>query len=418
MLIFEKETWSEIYYSLSKNKLRTILTMIGVAWGMFLYVFLLGAAKGVENGFNRIFEGFATNSMFIWAANTGEAYKGYPKGREMSIRLKDVQALKQEIPEIDFIAPRNVSGMFGTEPSSVSRGNITKVYTVYGDYPIVSKVEKKDLIKGRFINQDDINQKRKVAVIGKEVAEQLFKNNEDPIGKNIKISGIYFQVIGVYKISAATMSNESTIYISFDTFQSLYNQGDKIGWMIISIKPQYNVKDVEKKVKSILKERNNVSPTDELAFGGFNFAEEYGKLTGFLSGMQILTWIVGGLTILAGVIAISNILLITVKERTLEIGIRRALGAKPREIKEQILIESVFLTVFSGVIGFIGGVLCLMLVTTLVDDPKAFPFYNPTVNLWNVFAALCLMVTLGLIIGLIPAQKAVQVKPIEALRSE
>jgi putative ABC transport system permease protein len=389
--------------------------MIGVAWGMFLYVFLLGAAKGLENGFNQIFDGFATNSIFLWAGETGEPYKGFPRGREVFIHADDIEYLEKQVPEIDFIVPRN-AGAAGQ--GDVVRNNINKSYTIFGDYPIVTQIEKKELVKGRLLNQDDIKTNRKIAIIGKEVAEQLFKNNEEPIGQFVKINGIYFQVVGIYRNPNAGFISEDVIYIPFNTYQTLYNRGDKIGWMVISIKPQYNVKEAEQKIKTALRQRYDVSPTDEKAFGAWNFAEGYRKITNFLKGMQILTWIVGSLTILAGVIAISNILLITVKERTLEIGIRRALGAKPQEIRAQILMESVFLTILSGMLGFIGGILLLIGISSLISENPDFPFYNPTVNIWNVLAALSLMVGLGLSIGLIPAQRAVQIKPIEALKAE
>lgn len=419
MILFQRDTWQEIYFSLRKNKLRTILTMIGVGWGMFLYVFLLGAAKGVENGFNKIFDGFATNSMFVWAEETGEPYAGFPRGRQMDLRLGDVEAIKNEVHDVDFVLPRNVSGMFNTNPGVVIRGSKNKAYTIYGDFPLLTKVEKKNLISGRFLSEDDIKYKRKVAVIGKEVYDQLFDKGEKAVGQYIKISGIYFQVIGVYKlVQQAGMTDEASIFIPFDTFQSMYNFGDKIGWMVVAVKPNKDLKKTENDVKAVLKKRHNASPTDEKAFGSFNFGVEFKKMTGFLTGMQILTWVVGGLTILAGVIAISNILLITVKERTKEIGIRRALGAKPGIIKSQILLESVTLTVISGIIGFIFGTLLLAAINAAVGNSEGFPFYNPTVNLWNVSAALALMVGLGLVIGLIPAQRAVQIKPIEALRTE
>jgi putative ABC transport system permease protein len=389
--------------------------MIGVAWGMFLYVFLLGAAKGVENGFNKIFDGFATNSIFLWANNTSEPYKGFLRGREVSIHTKDIEFLQETVPEIDFIVPRN-SG--GAEQGAVIRGNISKNYTIFGDYPIISRIEKKEIIKGRLLNDNDILNNRKVALIGKEVEEQLFKKNEEALGQYIKIGGIHFQIIGIYRKPNSGFLNEDVVYIPFNTFQTLYNKGDKIDWMIITLKPQYDVKTVEQKIKTALRKRYDVSPTDEKAFAGFNFAENFKKLTNFLKGMQILTWVVGGLTIIAGIIAISNILLITVKERTLEMGIRRALGAKPNEIRDQVLMESVFLTVFSGMLGFIGGILLLVTIKTIVGESPSFPFYNPTVNILNVLAALSLMVGVGLLIGLIPAQRAVQIKPIEALRAE
>jgi putative ABC transport system permease protein len=416
MQILDRETWVEIYYSLSKNKLRTILTMIGVAWGMFLYVFLLGAAKGAENGFYKIFDGYATNSIFLWGGSTGEPYKGYPRGRDLTIHLDDVEYLKKQVPEIDFVVPRNAAS---SEQSVINRKNKSKNFTVFGDFASVSKVQKKQLITGRLLNDEDDIQKKKVTIIGKEVYEQLFNNNENAIGQYIKINGIYFQVVGVYRNPNSGFLPEDVVYIPFNTYQKIYNQGDRVNWMVISIKPQYNVNVVEEKIKAALRKKYDVAPTDEKAFGAWNFAENFRKLTNFLKGLQILTWFVGGLTILAGVVAISNILLITVKERTLEIGIRRALGAKPGEIRIQILMESVFLTVLSGLLGFILGVLLLIGMSSFMGDanPK-FPFYNPTVNIWNVLAALFLMVSLGLFIGLIPAQRAVQIKPIEALRTE
>ncbi|MDR2121608.1 MAG: ABC transporter permease [Flavobacteriaceae bacterium] len=416
MTIFNRETWDEVYHTLSKNKLRTALTMIGVAWGMFLYVFLLGAAKGAENGFNKIFDGFATNSIFLWGSNTSENYKGFSRGRKLDLHMDDIEYLKKLIPEIDFIVPRSSSG---AEQGNVTRNNVTKYFSIFGDYPVLTQLEKKEVIKGRLLNENDISENKKVVVIGKEVAEQLFKEGENPIGEYIKINGIYFQVVGVCRNPTSSgIIKEDVIYTPFNTYQTLYNRGNRIGWMVISIKPQYNVREIEKKVKIALKRRYDVSPTDERAFGAWNFAEDYKKIINFLKGLQILTWIVGGLTILAGVIAISNILLITVKERTLEIGIRRALGAKPSEIRAQVLTESAFLTIFSGMLGFIGGILMLIFVSSVAYERPEIPFYNPTVSPWNILMALCLMISLGLSIGLIPAQRAVQIKPIDALRPE
>ncbi|TWP26550.1 ABC transporter permease [Apibacter muscae] len=415
MLILNREIWSEIYYTLSKNKLRTILTMIGVAWGMFLYVFLLGAAKGVENGFNKIFDGFATNSIFLWGESTSEPYHGLPKYRPIDLNLEDINYLKTEVEEIETIVPRSAAS---SEQGIINRHKITKRYSVFGDYPIANQLVKKEIIRGRLLNEEDINHNRKVVVIGKEIAEQFFSKNENPIGEYIKINNTYFKVIGVYKNPNGSNTSDNQLFIPFNTYQQIYNRGNKIGWMVIVIKPQYDVKKAEIKIKNILKQRHKVSPTDEKAFAGFNFAEGYKKLVRFLEGMQLLTWIVGGLTILAGVIAISNILLITVKERTLEIGIKRALGAKPKEIRYQILMESVFLTIFSGLIGFIGGILFLFFINQMIVNNPNIPFYNPSISMWNVLAALSLMVSLGLSIGLIPAQQAVRIKPIEALRAE
>ncbi len=420
-MIFKRDTWQEIYHSLKNNKLRTFLTMIGVGWGMFLYVSLLGAAKGMENGFNKAFAGFATNSIFLWAQNTNIPYAGFPKGRKMELHIKDIEYLQKKIPEVSYIAPRNARGNFGTPGENISRNGKKATYQVIGDYPIGDQISKKNLLFGRNINDADINANKNVIVIGEEVYKNLFdaKKNENPIGQTVNMKGIFFNIIGVFSTKRnGGMENDQTVYIPFSTYSKLFNNGDIANYFAIVSKDNADVSIVEEKIKQELKTLYKVSPDDTNAFGSFNLGKEFKKLTGFLDGMQFLTIIVGTLTILAGVIAISNILLITVKERTKEIGIRRALGAKPSEVRNQILLESVVITLTSGILGFIFGILLLMVIDILTKNNEDFPFYNPTVNYGNVFAAMAIMVILGLIIGMIPAQRAVRIRPIEALRSE
>jgi putative ABC transport system permease protein len=420
-IIFKKDTWQEIYYSLRNNKLRTFLTMIGVGWGMFLYVSLLGAAKGMENGFDKLFSGFATNSIFLWAQNTSIPYDGFPKGRQVHLKLEDIEILKRKIPEIDYISPQNSRGNFGNAGEQMSRNGKSATYTLNGDYPLGNKISEKKLIFGRYLNDADISQNKNVVVIGEEVYKNFFdaKKNENPLGKSINIKGIFFNVIGVFRVKkGGGMENDQTVFIPLSTFTKMYNNGDNVDFFAIVSKPNADVNKVEEKVRQQLKSKNNVSPDDTNAFGTFNLGKEFKKLTGFLSGMQLLTIIVGTLTILAGVIAISNILLITVKERTKEIGIRRALGAKPSEVRNQILLESVVITLSSGLLGFMSGIFVLMILDMATKGQDSFPFYNPTVNYGNVFAAMAVMVILGLIIGMIPAQRAVKIRPIEALRTE
>ena len=420
-IIFKKDTWQEIYYSLKNNKLRTFLTMIGVGWGMFLFVSLLGAAKGMENGFDKIFSGFATNSIFLWAQNTSIPYNGFPKGRQTEIHLTDIDLLEKKIPEIDYISPQNSRGNFGSPGEQMSRNGKTATYTLTGDYPIGNKISQKKLIFGRYINDPDVSENKNVVVIGEEIYKNFFdhKKNENPIGKSINIKGLFFNVIGVFRTKGGGgMNNDQTAFIPLSTYTKMYNDGDKVGFFAIVGHPDADLAVLEDKAKTELKNKYNVSPEDTNAFGTFNLGKEFGKLTGFLTGMQLLTIIVGTLTILAGVIAISNILLITVKERTKEIGIRRALGAKPTEVRNQILLESVVITLTSGLLGFIFGIFLLMIINMLTQNQDNFPFYNPTVNYSHVFAAMSVMILLGLIIGMIPAQRAVKIRPIEALRSE
>ena len=420
-IIFKIDTWQEIYHSLRNNKLRTFLTMIGVGWGMFLFVALLGAAKGMENGFDKIFSGFATNSIFLWAQNTTIPYDGFAKGRKMNLHLSDLEMLPRKIQEIDYISPQNSRGNFGSPGESFSRNGKKATYTLTGDYPIGNKISQKKLIYGRYINDADVTGSKNVIVIGEEIYKNFFdaKKNENPLGKLVNVKGIFFHVIGVFRAKqGGGPENDQSAYIPLSTFTKMYNDGDKVGFFAIVSKPDADLSIVEEKVKSELKQKYHVSPEDTNAFGSFNLGKEFKKLTGFLTGMQLLTIIVGTLTILAGVIAISNILLITVKERTKEIGIRRALGAKPAEVRNQILLESVVITLVSGLLGFIIGIFLLMILNILTKDQDKFPFYNPTVNYLEVFAAMSVMVILGLIIGMIPAQRAVKIRPIEALRSE
>lgn len=421
-IIFKKDTWQEIYYSLKNNKLRTFLTMIGVGWGMFLYVVLLGSAKGMENGFDKLFSGFATNSIFLWAQNTSIPYEGFPKGREVNLKLSDVELLKRKISDVDYISPQNSRGSFtGTPGELMSRNGKNATYSLTGDYPIGNKISEKKLIFGRYINDADVSGNKNVAVIGEEIYDNFFdsKKKENPLGKSITVKGLFFNVIGVFRVrKGGGFENDRTVFIPLSTYTKMYNAGDQIDMFAIVSKPNVDVNVVEERVKTELKAKNQVSPEDTNAFGSFNLGKEFKKLTGFLTGMQLLTIIVGTLTILAGVIAISNILLITVKERTKEIGIRRALGAKPSEVRNQILLESVVITLSSGILGFILGIFVLMIFNALTQNQDDFPFYNPTVDYGNVFAAMSVMVFLGLIIGMIPAQRAVKIRPIEALRSE
>ncbi len=420
-IIFKIDTWQEIYHSLRNNKLRTFLTMIGVGWGMFLYVTLLGAAKGMENGFNKLFSGFATNTIFLWGQETTIPYGGFPKGRTVYIHLSDIEYLKKKIPEIDYISPQNSRGDFGTSGVTMVRGTKSATYILKGDYPIGNKIAEKRLLFGRYLNDADVSENKNVVVIGEQIYKNFFdaKKNENPIGKTINIKGIFFTVIGVFSVKKSIgIDSDNSAYIPLSTFTKMYNDGDKVGFFAIVSKSDADIGRVDERIKEVLKGRYSISPEDTNAYGAFNLGNEFKKVTGFLNGMQLLTIIVGTLTIIAGVIAISNILLITVKERTKEIGIRRALGAKPSEVRNQILLESVVITLSSGLIGFIFGMLVLMLLNLATKNQEDAPFYNPTVNYLNVFGAMAIMVILGLIIGLIPAQRAISIRPIDALRSE
>ncbi|HEA21520.1 hypothetical protein LCGC14_0626660 [marine sediment metagenome] len=417
--LFDRNVWQEIFGSIGKNKTRTIITVIGVLWGIFIYIALSGAAKGLDNGFDKAFKTVAMNSMFVWAQSSSIPYDGFKTGRQLQLKLGDVETLKNRVPEIQYIAPRITQGQFGSEPVYTVKGQKSGSYTLNGDYPIYTKISTKQIFDGgRFINQEDIDQARKVIVIGERVQQELFKKDENPVGQYIRVGDIYFQVIGIHKLAqGVSFDSDSAMFIPFSTYRKLYNTGDDVGYLCIAAFDDVDVIQVEKDVKSILKGIHRVSPDDERAFGSFNLGEAFGKVMGFADGLTFMSLIVGIATILAGVIGIGNILLISVKERTKELGVRRALGATPAEVRNQIVLESVFLTVLAGIIGIILGAGLLALINKFTQDTD-FPYTNPTVPIPYVFGALIIMVVLGTLIGLIPAQRAVSIKPIDALREE
>lgn len=392
--------------------------MLGVGWGIFLFITLLGAARGMENGFNREFRNLATNSIFLWAQSTERPYKGFQRGRRMQLNIQDVEAIEKLVPEIQFVAPRSVQGVFGGPPASVKRSTTTKTYKLFGDYPILDKVNKIKIVEGRFLNLSDIREERKVCVIGQKVVDELFEKDDKPVGDYVEINGSFFQIVGLYKTKNDGFEQDDAIHIPFSTYRKINNTGTRIGWMVIAADETADIVKVEKEVKTVLKRRYGVHPEDERAFGSFNLGEAIGKITGFITGMKFLTWFVGIATLIAGVIAIGSILLITVKERTKEIGIRRAIGAKPSSVRGQILLESVFLTLIAGIIGIIFGGLVLVLVNHYLANGDGFPFVNPTVNVPIALGAVAALVSLGTLIGLIPAQRALVIRPIEALREE
>lgn len=419
-VIFDRDTWQEIFGSISKNKTRTIITVIGVLWGIFIYIALSGAAKGLDNGFERQFENIAMNSMFIWAQQTSIPYDGFKIGRRIELKLSDIDYIKQRIPDVEFVAPRNARGVFGGVSPLVVRKNKSSNYNVYGDFPEYTKIAtKKIYYGGRFVNEEDIKYRRKVCVIGERTQTELFEKEEDPIGQYIKIDNIYFQVIGVHKfVPGGGFESDGDIFIPFETFRQIYNTGETVQWFTIAAYDDADVVAVEKDVKNALKRIHRVSPEDERAFGGFNLGEIFNKIVGFSKGMTLLSLIVGIATIIAGVIGIGNILLISVKERTKELGVRRALGATPAEVRNQIILESVFLTVIAGILGIILGAIVLAGINSATQNMTDFPYTNPTVPIPFVLGALFIMVFLGTLIGLIPAQRAVSIKPIDALREE
>lgn len=423
--MFDRDRWQEVYQTLRSNKLRTFLTAFGVFWGIFMLMVMLGAGKGLQNA---AFDGlgdFATNSAFIFARQTSIPYKGFPRGRFWEFHTSDMKALEDNIPEIDVLAPR-LQPWGGNGSNNVVRGIKTASYYISGDYPSFSKIDPVSLVQGRFINDIDVLEKRKVAVIGIRVRQELFRPDENPIGQYIRIKGVYFQVVGVHepknKVNIGG-EKDQTIYLPFSTVQVVYNFGDAVHYIMVTAKKNIPVSVVEKKCMTVLAARNGVAPEDEQAFGHFNLEEQFNKMNGLFAGIQGLIWIVGIGTLIAGVIGVSNIMLIIVKERTKEIGIQRAIGASPWKVISQVITESVVLTSISGTFGLMLGVLVLESLNKALNsaggsNSDGTMFMNPGVSFHVAILALVILVLSGIIAGLIPARKAVSVKPIDALRYE
>ena len=422
MTIFDKDTWQEIFGSIKQNKLRTVITIVGVLWGIFLYILLSGIAKGVDNGFEQKFERISSNSLFVWTQNTSIPYSGFKIDRKWNIKLNDVETLKREIPEIKNIAPRIQKGNWGSQGASVSNGQRNGTYNIYGDYPILKVVSQKDIYDGgRFINHLDIKKERKVCVIGERTKKELFSDDTNPIGKYININNIYFKVIGIHKFvdeGGGSFADDGDIHVPFSTFKRLYNTGDKVGFLLISGSDDVDILKVEIQVKNLLKKIHHVHPNDDRAIGAFNLGALFTRIKNFANGMSFISLVIGVSTIIAGVIGIGNILLISVKERTKEIGIRRAIGASPNHIRKQIILESVFLTFIAGIIGITLGAFVLYVINIATQNLEDIPFTNATVPLNYIFAALLMMIGLGTLIGFVPAEKAISIRPIDALRDE
>ncbi|QKX05169.1 ABC transporter permease [Aquimarina sp. TRL1] len=421
--MFNRDRWNEILEALTANWFRTILTAFGVFWGIFILVILLAAGKGLENGVKQGFGDIATNTMFMWTQVVSKPYKGLPKGRRYNFKIGDVVSIKDQVPGLLYVSPRNQLGGFGGT-NNVVRGLNTGAFNVYGDYPEIIKQDPITITSGRFINYGDIENNRKVAVIGHGVEKELFKPGEVSVGDYIKIQGVNFMVIGTYKKKSGDGDGEEgqkEIYVPFTSFSQAFNYGDRVGWMAITATDQNSITNLKKDIIDVVKVNHTIHPDDDRAVGNFDLYEEFSKINGLFVALRGVAYFVGILVLLSGIIGISNIMLIVVKERTKEIGIRRAIGASPWAIRGQILLESMFLTIISGMLGIAVSTGVILIINKVLDGMPANDdtmFANPSVDLTVVFVALLILITSGLLAGLIPAQVAIKTKPIDALRTE
>lgn len=416
--MFDRDKWAEVFEVLAKNPFRTAATAFGVLWGIMMLIVMMGSGKGLENGvrgdMNRV-----TNCMFLWTQQTTKPYAGFKKGRRFQLKYDDVAYLKETVPEIDLLSPRNQLGGYRGS-NEVVHGIRTGTYSVYGDTPDFDKIEPQPISKGRFINWDDLENRRKVCVIGERVYKDLFEKGEEAIGEYIRISGVNFQVVGIYKSKYPGERGENdtkNIYSPITTFQKAFNWGETVGWLSITSQENVPVSVVQEKVIEKLKLRHKIHPEDDRAFGYFNMEEQFKEMNAIFLGINGLSWFVGILTLFAGIIGVSNIMLVIVKERTKEIGVRKALGATPWNIVSQIMLESLFLSAIAGFVGVILGVWLLEGVGMAVEGSDG-AFRNPGVSFNVLFSALMVLIFCGMLAGLLPAVRAVRINPVEALSTE
>lgn len=412
---FDIDRFREIIDTLTRNKTRSFLTGFGVFWGVFMLVALLGGGQGLKELLQSNFEGFATNSAIIFAQPTTKPYAGFRKERQWNMVYNDVERLKRQVPELETVSP-----MLSHWGGNATHGDKKTECTMKGVMPNYRNVEAPLLFYGRFINDMDIQNNRKVCVIGKRVYKELFPGGGDPCGQRICVDNIYYDVVGV-DYSAGNMSingrSETSVVVPFTMMQKAYALGDNVHLMCVTAKPGITMSSITQKMRSVIAKAHQIDPTDEKAVTVFNTEVMFGMLDNLFSGVNFLILLVGIGTLLAGAIGVSNIMMVTVRERTIEIGIRRAIGATPKNILGQIITESVILTAVAGMSGILFAVMILEMLE-LGNTTDGIVAAHFQVQFWTAVGATILLAVLGVLAGLAPAVRAMSIKPVDAMRDE
>ena len=409
------DTYKEILDTLTRNKSRSFLTGFGVFWGVFMLVGLMGGGNGLKELLSKNFEGFATNSAIIFAQNTTKPYAGYRKGRQWMMEYKDVERLKAQVPELDIVSP-----MLGGFGNNIVFGDKKTSCHVKGVLPEYAKVETPKLRYGRFLNSMDMQQHRKVCVIGKKLYKSLFPRGGDPCGQLVRVDSIYYSVVGVdYGSSNMSIngSSEESVIIPITLMQQAYNYGNDVHLICVTGQPGVTMSSISQKMRSVIARAHQIDPTDEKAITVFNSEVMFGMVDSLFSGVNFLIWLIGIGTLLAGAIGVSNIMMVTVRERTTEIGIRRAIGATPKNILSQIISESIILTAVAGMSGILFAVIILQLAE-LVNTTDGIVNSHFQIGFWTAIGAVALLSVLGILAGLAPAARAMSIKPVDAMRDE
>jgi putative ABC transport system permease protein len=411
MVIIDR--WEEVFSTIRKNKLRTFLTGFSVAWGIFMLIILLGSGQGLENGVRDQFKSSATNTLWIWGGQTTKPYKGLQPGRRIGFENKDYEHIKNHVNGVDLISGR--LNLWGDNTISYKNnyGNFD-IRTVHPDYKIIEKV---NILEGRFINNFDVQKSLKVATIGIQVKDALFKNGEEAMGKYINVKGIPFKVIGVFEDDDGRQDNQRTVYLPVSTGQKVFYGRDRLQTLAATVGAASveESKMIEEKIRDDMASMKKFDKSDENAMFIWNSVEEFKQFMDLFAAIRLFIWIIGIGTIIAGIVGVSNIMMIAVKERTKEIGIRKSMGATPASIILLIMQESVFITALAGYIGLVIGVGLLELISPHIQTEF---FRNPEANLSIAISATVLLIVAGMIAGYVPARRAASIKPVDALRDE
>ena len=418
--MFDLDRWEEIWQTINRNRKRSIMTAFGVFWGIFMLTIMMGAGLGLKRLMYSSFGSMAVNSCFYWGGQTSLPYKGLPSGRRWSLENEDMAAIKTQVPGV-----KSVAGIIWGSTYKFCRKDKKGDYQLMGYTPEFQEISPQTLRFGRYINDIDMAQQRKVCVITEQVWEELFPNRENPVGQTIRMNNMYLTVVGVCipPRNGVQFQGPTSVLIPFSTLQKMYNKGNKFDGMAVAAYDNWDIKEVEENVKKVFQARHTLSPDDNKAVQGFNLGDLYNKFSGLFSGISILTWIVGTGTLLAGIVGVSNIMLVTVRERTQEIGIRRALGAKPRTIISQIMSESFVLTFVSGIFGLALAIGILSLAETLLSSLTATPEggslqINTQISFGLALGSTGILILGSLLAGILPANRALSIKPVDAIREE
>ena len=418
--MFDLDRWEEIWQTINRNRKRSIMTAFGVFWGIFMLTIMMGAGLGLKRLMLSNFGNMAVNSCFYWGGQTSLPYKGLPSGRRWQLENEDMAAIKTQVPGV-----KSVAGIIWGSTYKFSRQDKKGDYQLMGYTPEFQEISPQTMRYGRYINDIDMTQQRKVCVITEQVWEELFPNRENPVGQTIRMNNMYLTVVGVSipPRNGVQFQSSTSVLIPFSTLQKMYNKGNKFDGMAVAAYDNWDIKEVEENVKKVFQARHTLSPDDNKAVQGFNLGDLFNKFSGLFSGISILTWIVGIGTLLAGIVGVSNIMLVTVRERTQEIGIRRALGAKPRTIISQIMSESFVLTFVSGIFGLALAIGILSLAETLLTAMTESPGgggmqINTQISFGLALGSTGILILGSLLAGILPANRALSIKPVDAIREE